>query len=84
MSQAKESWLKSTNDEKFAAAAMKCQHAGAYCMQDGFCHYEGICFSEILDKIAIEERLETLEIKIDKLLEKNHDPISKNRFNKNV
>ncbi len=39
-----EAWLKSPDHEKFAAAAVKCQHAGAFCIQDGFCHNDGECF----------------------------------------
>lgn len=40
----REVWLKSQDHEKAARAAVKCQHAGALCMQDGFCHYGGECF----------------------------------------
>ena len=44
-----ESWLNPKTDEdisheRFAKAMMKCQHAGAYCASDGFCHYGGDCF----------------------------------------
>ena len=45
---ASESWLKPGNTEKdherFAEAMMMCQHGGAFCAQDGFCHYDGDCF----------------------------------------
>lgn len=39
-----ESWLKSENPERFAKAMLKCQHSGAFCAQDGYCHFEGSCF----------------------------------------
>lgn len=39
----RESWLK-MDPEHFAAAMMRCQHAGAYCAEDGFCHFDGDCF----------------------------------------
>jgi hypothetical protein len=39
-----EAWLKSDDPEKFAEAAVKCEHTGAFCMEDGFCHFEGRCF----------------------------------------
>jgi len=40
----REAWLSSDDPEKFAAAAIKCQHAGGFCMADGFCHFDGACF----------------------------------------
>jgi hypothetical protein len=40
----RESWLRSDDSDKFAEAAVKCQHAGGFCLDDGFCHFEGICF----------------------------------------
>lgn len=39
-----EVWLKSDDSEKFASAAVKCQHGGGFCIADGFCHFDGICF----------------------------------------
>lgn len=41
---ARESWLRSEDPERFAAAAVKCSHAGGFCMSDGYCHYDGRCF----------------------------------------
>lgn len=37
-----EAWLASEVPELFAEAAVRCRHAGGYCMSDGFCHY-GTC-----------------------------------------
>ena len=39
-----EAWLRSEDPEKFAEAAILCQHAGGFCIQDGYCHYAG-CFT---------------------------------------
>lgn len=36
--------LLSTNDKTYADAINRCQHAGAYCAQDGYCHFNGDCF----------------------------------------
>lgn len=44
MSRAVESWLKSEDHEKFASAAVKCEHPGGFCLSDGFCHRDGQCF----------------------------------------
>lgn len=41
---AREAWLKSEDPDKFASAAVKCEHPGGFCMEDGFCHREGQCF----------------------------------------
>lgn len=44
----REQWLRGGDSEddhsRFAAAMMKCQHAGAFCAEDGFCHHDGDCF----------------------------------------
>jgi hypothetical protein len=34
-----EEWLRGDDDERFAAAMMRCRHAGAFCTADGFCHF---------------------------------------------
>lgn len=47
---------------RFAKAMMKCQHAGAYCAADGFCHYDGGCFKTA--EPAIEARIEELEAEL--------------------
>jgi len=39
-----EAWLSSENPAAFAEAMIKCQHSGAFCAQDGFCHFDGECF----------------------------------------
>lgn len=53
----REAWLESDVPELFAAAAVRCQHAGGYCMSDGYCHY-GDCEMEIarLSASCIEGR----------------------------
>lgn len=35
----REEWLSSDVPELWAEAMTRCQHAGGYCGQDGFCHY---------------------------------------------
>lgn len=35
-----ESWLMSDTPRLFGEAMVRCKHAGGYCGQDGFCHYE--------------------------------------------
>lgn len=59
MPHAYEKWLASDNPYLFAQAAMKCRHAGAFCMSDGFCHFDGDCFvsnraQERIDEIHAE------------------------------
>lgn len=53
------SWLRSEDPYKFAAAMSKCRHNGAFCAQDGFCHY-GDCFSKKRQKDEILSRLEAI------------------------
>lgn len=62
--------LRSRDHDKFAAAMMLCRHAGAFCFTDGYCHYDGECFTrviqpkrnEILEKInSLEKRIAQLE-----------------------
>lgn len=38
-----ESWLRSEDHDKFAAAAVKCLNGAGTCMQDGYCAFGG-CF----------------------------------------
>lgn len=35
----REEWLRSDVPALFAEAAVRCQHAGAFCMSDGYCHF---------------------------------------------
>ena len=56
---ARETWLKSEDPEKFAAAAIKCEHAGGYCMSDGFCHFDGVCFRT--DRAAMTKARQVIE-----------------------
>jgi hypothetical protein len=44
MSGAAESWLRSEDHDKFAAAAVLCENSSGFCMQDGYCHFDGQCF----------------------------------------
>ena len=44
---------------------MLCQHAGAFCWADGFCHYEGKCFRR--PARTIEERVAMLEDRVKAL-----------------
>jgi hypothetical protein len=46
----KEAWLKSDAPALFAEAAVRCHHAGAFCMSDGYCHL-GDC-DMIMDPVA--------------------------------
>lgn len=41
-----EAWLSSDVPKLWAEAVVRCQHAGGYCGQDGFCHY-GDCDMEM-------------------------------------
>lgn len=50
-----ERWLESDVPKLFAEAAIRCQHAGAYCMQDGFCHY-GDCDMVMNERPKLDER----------------------------
>lgn len=64
MTWACEKWLRPVADtdrdhERFAKAMMKCQHAGGYCAQDGFCHFDGACFKSAEPEVEI--RIEALE-----------------------
>lgn len=54
-----ESDLLSTNDQTFAEAMMKCRHAGAFCMQDGYCHFDGECFTD--QELTREEAIAEIE-----------------------
>ena len=54
-----EAWLKSDDPEKFAAAAMKCEHAGGFCMEDGFCHRDGLCFRS--DRAAMTKAVRNID-----------------------
>lgn len=55
---AREEWLKSEDPDEYAAAMVLCQHAGGYCSQDGFCHFEGSCFQP--NEIGYREALKKL------------------------
>lgn len=63
----RESWLRGNNHEQFALAMMRCQHAGGYCAQDGFCHFrrngDGSCFREDT-KASLARRISILERKV--------------------
>ena len=62
----KEADLKSRNNEKYGDAVSKCQHAGAYCIEDGYCHYDGDCFKNLSHADAIKAN-EMLLAEIDSL-----------------
>lgn len=64
---ASEGWLRplantDLHHERFGKAMAKCQHAGAYCASDGFCHYEGACFKTASPDI--EDRIEKIEAEL--------------------
>lgn len=42
----REAWLRSDVPALWAEAALRCQHAGAFCMSDGYCHF-GNCSMEM-------------------------------------
>ncbi|MGV8865201.1 MAG: hypothetical protein ACOH2T_29195 [Pseudomonas sp.] len=42
----REAWLSSDVPALWAGAQVRCQHAGAYCGQDGYCHF-GTCDMEM-------------------------------------
>lgn len=65
MSEPRESWLRSPNHDRWAAAMVKCQHAGGHCGADGYCHYEGECFEGIDPAVdRLRNRVEELEIEL--------------------
>lgn len=70
MAWACEAWLKPIGDtelhhERFGKAMVKCRHSGAFCAQDGFCHFDGDCFKTA--EPAIEARIEELETELARL-----------------
>ena len=70
MAWACEKWLRPLADapiyhERFAKAMMKCQHGGAHCAQDGFCHFDGDCFKTA--EPAVEAEIEQLEARLKQL-----------------
>lgn len=50
----REAWLSSDVPKLWAEAVVRCQHAGAYCGQDGFCHY-GDCDMQMEKENPVEE-----------------------------
>lgn len=50
----REAWLSSEDPTLFAEAMMRCQHPGAFCASDGFCHY-GDCNMEMNSKAPEDE-----------------------------
>lgn len=50
----KEVWLKSDIPELWATAMVRCQHPGAFCGSDGYCHY-GTCSMEMEPEPPCEE-----------------------------
>lgn len=71
MTKPKESWLRSNDPEKFAAAMMRCGHPAAYCAQDGYCHCGGKCFKPKTKDIltTINQRMCRIERLMRSLLE---------------
>lgn len=67
--------LLSNNHETWANAMVRCQHAGAFCGADGYCHNEGNCFVDqeltreqaILEIDQLTQQLHTQKQKIDSL-----------------
>jgi hypothetical protein len=61
MTRPRESWLRSEDDVKWAAAVARCEHPATYCGSDGFCHY-GTCFAaRDAPDLALEQRVQRLE-----------------------
>lgn len=44
MTRPAERWLSGDDDDKFAAAMLKCQHPAGFCASDGTCYFGGDCF----------------------------------------
>lgn len=57
--------LNSSNHETFAQAAMQCQHLGAFCIQDGYCHFNGDCF--VKKNLSPEEMIQEMQFMKDEL-----------------
>lgn len=73
MATPRESWLRSDDPEKWAAAMTACRSAAADCGRKGYCEY-GDCFrrprspSARVDAVAdLERRVSDLEAKIESL-----------------
>jgi len=54
MARAYESWLRSDDHDKFAAAAVKCQNTSGSCISVGHCQY-GNCFGQDDEKWKAEQ-----------------------------
>ena len=70
MAWACEAWLTPKSDtemdhDRFGKAMMKCQHAGAFCAADGFCHFNGDCFKSAAPHV--EARIEEIEQELQRL-----------------
>lgn len=69
---ARESWLRSTDDDKWAAAMVACRHPAGFCGADGYCHY-GDCFKRqtsvaTLEKMnSLQQEIEMLKLRIEHL-----------------
>ena len=61
-----EAWLRSTDPKKAAEAMVRCQHAGAFCWSDGYCHY-GTCFSRSRIDKGVDARLDRMEQQLEAL-----------------
>ena len=51
----KEEWLRSDVPALFGEAAVRCQHAGAYCMSDGFCRLGGCDMVMEPQQVTVDE-----------------------------
>ena len=49
----KEAWLRSDVPHLWAEAVIRCQHAGSFCGQDGFCHLE-VCDMEMDPRTPVD------------------------------
>lgn len=55
MGEPRESWLRSDDHDKFAAAAAKCKNPSAACIPEGACLLGG-CFRSLSRRLAAVER----------------------------
>lgn len=68
----RESWLRSSSHDRWAAAMVKCQSGAGHCGADGYCHFGGDCFDpdgppDAHEVKKLHERVDDLEREVQEL-----------------
>lgn len=65
----RESDLRSSNHERWAAAVMECKTRNPYCGPDGYCHADGDCFEPepVTRTQAMQGEIKRLNIELEKV-----------------